>query len=311
MPSRERFEAAQQPFSDSDRQAARSASLRETLDRLEQAVGEVHDSDTFRRYLDAQARFHRYSFGNVFLILSQRPDATHVAGYSTWKQLGRQVRRGESGIRIITPMRRRSVDTPEDDEGSTERTPYPSFGTGTVFDIAQTEGEPLPHVEVPILDGERGRELYGHLVTLANGEGLTVQVEPGTPDVGTGTLPPSVMGYYAPRERRIVLRESGPLQMTKTLAHELAHHFNQGTCSSDQRAEEETIAESSAYVVCAYFGLDTGARSFPYVATWSQEPRVLKAAMTHIQTVSATIIDRLASEPDATDDEPPSPQRPS
>src|SRR5437773_4549799 len=78
--------------------------VRESLARLEEAVTGIQDSDGFRRYLDAQARFHSYSWGNVLLILAQRPDATRVAGYRTWQALGRQVRRGEKGVRILVPL---------------------------------------------------------------------------------------------------------------------------------------------------------------------------------------------------------------
>src|SRR5580704_17172257 len=100
--------------------------------RLEQAVGEIHDSDSFRRYLDVQSRFHRYSWRNVALILAQRPDATQVAGYNAWLKLHRYVRRGEHGITIIVPM---SKKLPRDD-GEDEQRLF--FGTGTVFDIEQT-----------------------------------------------------------------------------------------------------------------------------------------------------------------------------
>jgi hypothetical protein len=302
MPSPERSSSAHQDVPDSTRLAARAASLQETLARFEHAVGEIHDSDTFRRYLDAQARFHQYSFGNVCLILSQRPEATQVAGYATWKRLGRQVRRGETGIRILVPMRRRTVDESDDD---TQPKPavQPFFGVGSVFDISQTEGEPLPAVEVPILEGDQGRELYTQLLQLAHREGLAVHVASHAPQEGSRTLPPSVMGMYSPGELRIMLRESWSLQMTKTLAHELAHHFNQVACTPGQREEEETIAESSAYVVCRHFGLDSSARSVPYVAVWSREPTTLKNALGQIQAVSATIIDRLTSDAGLTDEE--------
>src|SRR3954453_6494052 len=130
--------------------------IQESLARLEQAVGAIHDSDTFRAYLDAQARFHSYSFGNVLLILSAKPDATRVAGYQTWKQLGRQVRRGEKGIRIIVPMRGRTAVSPAEGEASDEEKPKTErtivrFGTGSVFDIQQTDGQPLATVDVPVL----------------------------------------------------------------------------------------------------------------------------------------------------------------
>src|SRR5438128_7788347 len=98
MPSLERSG----PFQRSPDQETRPTSpLNETLARLEQAVAEIHDSETFRRYLDAQSRFHSYSWANVMLILLARPDATRVAGYVTWQKLGRQVRKGERGIRIV------------------------------------------------------------------------------------------------------------------------------------------------------------------------------------------------------------------
>ena len=103
------------------------------------------------------------------------------------------------------------------------------------------------------------------------------------------------MGYYEPPTRRIVLRQAPQSQMTKTLAHELGHHFSGAQESSP---EEETLAESVAYVVCSRFELDTGERSFPYIATWSQDATVLKGAMARIQQVSSRIIERL---------EPPTP----
>ena len=96
------------------------------------------------------------------------------------------------------------------------------------------------------------------------------------------------MGFYSPTERLIVLREAAQLQMTKTLAHELAHHYGDQRLSD---SESETIAESVAYVTLAHHGLDSGARSFPYVATWSRQPAVLRAALSEIQTISRRLID--------------------
>src|SRR5919197_4666466 len=151
-------------------QEPRLIPLTESLWRLEQAVSEIHDSETFRRYLDAQARFHTYSWGNVLLILLQRPDATQVAGFRTWQTMGRYIRRGEKGIRIVIPMRRRVEPKSDEDGEDPEATTRLSFGTGSVFDVSQTEGAPLPEVPVPILEGEQGRELYCRLDRLAMAE---------------------------------------------------------------------------------------------------------------------------------------------
>ncbi|MFN0072419.1 MAG: hypothetical protein ACKVVP_13125, partial [Chloroflexota bacterium] len=167
------------------------------------------------------------------------------------------------------------------------------FGTGTVFDVSQTSGDPLPEITVPLLDGPDGPGLGTRLERVAADEGLTIERVPqieGSRAVGT----------YSPSARRIIVRELEPAQMTKTLAHELAHHFAEADRSSP---EEETVAESVAYVVCGHYGLDTGARSFPYVATWAQQPSVLKAAMTRIQTVSTTMIRLIDAQ------EPPTPER--
>jgi N-terminal domain of anti-restriction factor ArdC len=260
----------------------------EILARLEQAVGEIHDSDSFRRYLDVQSRFHRYSWRNVALILSQRPDATQVAGYNAWLKLHRYVRRGEHGIKILVPMSRKRLE----EQGEDAQRVF--FGTGTVFDITQTEGEALPVVEVPDLSGEEGSALYGSLGELALREGLSVQET----DEG---LPGRATGLYTPAARAIRIRPAATLQMTVSLAHELGHHFSgiHGT-----RPEEECIAESVAYVVCAHFGLETGEASFPYVAIWAKEPKVFQTVLTTIQAVSATMIDRLDGRSGATREVP-------
>ena len=150
-----------------------------------------------------------------------------------------------------------------------------------MFDVGQTDGEPLPAIDVPVLTGDEGQDLYTKLELVARDEGLTVEQ-------GSERLRPTTMGFYSPDERRIVVRDAAPRQMTKTLAHELAHHFGGATASSP---EEETVAESVAYVSCAHFGLNTGERSFPYVATWSREPQVFRAALGRIQSLSSLLID--------------------
>ncbi len=278
-PERSSFQPPEPSFTE------RSGTRPEILARLEEAVAAIQDSESFRRYLDIQARFHNYSFGNTLLIHLQRPDATQVAGFRAWRKLDRTVKRGEKGIAIVVPHVRRR----QGDDGTDEEKRITGFGTGYVFDVQQTDGEPLPTIDVPVLDGEQGLELYDRLADLAAAEGVSLSCRPAE------VMPGEVLGYYTPRERRIVVREAAPLQMVKTLAHELAHHYTGLTDAS--RSEHETAAESVAYIVCAHHGLDSGARSFPYVATWSQDPAVFKQMLGTIQRVSAQIIDALAQLP--------------
>jgi antirestriction protein ArdC len=268
-------ERQQQP--DSDPVAA-------SLLLLERSVEAIQDSETFRAYLSAQARFHHYSWGNVLLILSQRPDATRVAGYRTWQQLNRQVKRGEKAIRIIAPTHYKRKEQDEQTGEDVERQ-VTFFRGASVFDISQTEGEPLPEVAVPVLDGSAGAELYARLEGVALIEGLRV-----TTGHESFMQRPQMMGFYEPATQSIFLREAAQLQKTKTLAHELAHHFARHELSGP---ESETEAESVSYVILAHHGLDSGERSFPYIATWSKDKAVLKAALATIQAVSTTILDRL------------------
>jgi antirestriction protein ArdC len=219
------------------------------------------------------------------LILAQRPDATRVAGFRSWQRMNRYVRRGETGIKILVPMARRVLheareEGGEDDAEADQRRVF--FGVGHVFDVSQTEGESLPRVEVPVLQGDEGADLYGHLAGVAAAEGVSIEQ--------VAQLRGEMMSYYEPPTGRIVLRQAPQRQMTKTLAHELGHHFSGTTESSP---EEETLAESVAYVVCSRFGLDTGERSFPYIAIWSRQPRVFRAALTRIQAISSEIIGRI------------------
>jgi hypothetical protein len=195
----------------------------------------------------------------------------------------RYVKRGERAIKIIVPMTKKVATEDGEEEHKL------IFGTGNVFDYSQTDGEPLPTVDVPVLAGEEGAELYKHLAQVVAAEKLKLQA--GNSD----KMGRDQMGYYSPRERLIVVRENPMLQMTKTLAHELGHHFAGHGAEGDQspRDEQETVAESVSYITLAHFGLDSGARSFPYVATWSRDQKLIRQALGTIQRVSATLIDRV------------------
>ena len=246
------------------------------LQRFEEAVGAIQDSESFRRWLDVSSRFYHYSLGNQLLIALQRPDATQVAGFHAWLKLGRHVLRGEKGIAIMVPHRRKVTN----DAGEEEQR-VTGFGTGYVFALEQTDGEPLATLAVPTLEGDAGAELWDGLSRFAEREGVTVITAP------TGQLPREIMGYYVPTRKEIVVGEHSQRQKTKTLAHELMHHL----ARVDDRAENECLAEAGAYLVCAHFGLDTGERSFPYVAGWAKDKTMLKKVLGTIQTASAALIE--------------------
>jgi antirestriction protein ArdC len=267
-----------------ERQGPEADPVTASLAQLERSVAAIQDSDTFRAYLTAQARFHQYSFGNVLLILAQRPDASRVAGYRTWQSLGRQVKKGEKAIRIIAPASYKKKE-PDEQTGEEQERQVRFFRSVSVFDVSQTDGDPLPEVPVPVLDSHAGAELYAKLEGVALTEGLRVTI-----GHESFLQRPQLMGFYEPDSRAIYVKEAAQLQQTKTLAHELGHHFAKHHISGPA---SETEAEAVSYVVLAHHGLDSGERSFPYIATWSQDKTVLKAALTTIQAISNILIDKL------------------
>ncbi len=255
--------------------------LAATLRTLEAGITAIIDEASFARYLDVMSRFHHYSFGNVMLILAQRPAATHVAGYRKWQELGRQVKKGERGIRILVPHTR-AIELEEGEKTTIVR----SFGVGSVFDIAQTDGEPLP--EPPVAREIReatdaGTALYGALETYVIGQGLTVVREELL----------RAKGYYAP-DRHIIAVDSHLAgdQATKTLAHETAHFVAEHR-GGIARADAETVAESAAYVVLQHYGLDSSGYTFAYVARWAENRQVLTRNLAAIQQTSHAIIDAI------------------
>ena len=261
------------------------------LAQLETGVKAIQGSDLFQHVLDVQARFHNYSWGNSLLIALQCPDAKRVAGFNTWRDLGRHVRKGEKAIRILAPMavvhRRKDGDDDAEEVSRVLR-----FKSVCVFDISQTDGKDLPEI-APLLTGDDGADLYQALAALARAEGVTVHQSPERVTSGDDGA-----GYYRPSDKNIIVKSAAQAQMTKTLAHELAHYWHDklGGLSGSTREEAETIAEGVAYVVCGHFGLDTADRSFGYVAHWATQPDVLKRVLGLIQKISHEIIRTLPGE---------------
>jgi antirestriction protein ArdC len=220
------------------------------------------DSEMFAAWLRARATFHDYSFGNICLIVTQRPDATQVAGYKAWQRLGRQVRRGERGIRVLAPCRVKSTDDAGDDAFRVV-----GFRSVAVFDIAQTDGAPLAELEYRPLEGEAPAELVELLDKITANAGLRVEYR--TPDLA------GAHGYLRRSASLIVIDpDQSPAMRAKVLAHELGHYFDPVLASDPQlygghRGDCEAVAEAVAYVVAARFGLDAGPAAVGYVAGWT------------------------------------------
>jgi len=266
----------------------------EVLKRLKEGVDEIQESDNFREFLLTMSKFHDYSIGNLILITMQSPDATRVAGYNTWKDLGRWVKKGEKGIAILAPclppknarIKETEEDEDEEEDRVTEIRPL-YFKVVHVFDISQTDGKPLPEFEVPTLTGEADETLISNVMRLAEAQGVDVSFE------SRPYQDPAVKGMYSGKSIWVRPEESRAQQL-KTLLHEMAHYYSEGVFRMSRRSAE-TIAESVAFTIGAHFGFDTGTRSFPYVALWAEDKKVLEQNLADIRKVSTKVIDALAS----------------
>ncbi len=281
------------------------------MKRLKDGVDSIQRSDNYRQYLLTMSKFHDYSISNLMLIMLQKPNATRVAGFYTWKDLGRYVKAGEHGITVLAPcLPAKELSCPLCGAVSTEQqlrihlqeahgrsdyalikqaresgsvpSPY-GFKPVTIFDISQTQGKALPEVEVPTLTGAANEDLFDRMLVVAKSQGVSVSFE-SRPEQD-----PEIKGMYIVKSIWVRLEESRAQQL-KTLIHEMAHYYTEGVFGVP-RSDAETTAESSAFVVAAHFGFDTGTRSFPYVAVWSKESKVLERNLATIRKVSKALID--------------------
>lgn len=232
----------------------------------------LEDPEQWRQWAQTMSRFHSYSPGNVLLILQQRPDASHVAGYHAWQELGRHVQKGEHGITILAPIVRRVPDE-QPSAPKVEATcaaPLPQqavvgFKVATVFDIAQTQGQALQIPQPKLLDSGDLDELLHHLITTA--VPVPVQFAPAVQLGGAN-------GVWSPAQQTItVAADRQPDQQFKTLLHEWSHSVGvpDVTAAMDRHTgSEEIIAETTAFILAGRMGLDTGAYSLPYVGHWAQ-----------------------------------------
>ena len=263
------------PVSDADRAAAAEA-RQATLDKLHSQLSDgilaLNDPQAWQAWLKFSSQFHRYSFGNSLLIMLQDPQATHVAGYRAFRAMGRQVRRGESGIKVLAPIARREPRLDDagrpvrDDQGrAVHRTHIVGTKPVTVFDIRQTDGPPLPDPkigEAVLLTGQAPVGLWKRLQGLLEERGF---------DVRRGADLGGPNGYTDFDRRLVMVRDDvDDAQAVKTLAHEAGHVIlHPDRQGRECRGTLEVEAESVAYMVTNAHGLDSSQYTFNYVAGWA------------------------------------------
>lgn len=281
--------------------------ITELTEKLQDGIKELYDSDKYRDYLRTMAKFTNYSFNNTILIWAQRPDASAVAGYRAWQtKFGRTVNPGAKGIMIYEPtnykriLKEKVLDQDgnpiKDEHGNfvtreVERT-FPNFRVGYVFAYEDTSGNPLPSI-VSILDKEVDN--YDVLMNALQ----TVSPAP----IRFAPVPGTANGYYDLEKREICVDSTLPqLQKVKTSIHEIAHGVLHDKVTGEDptatQREMEVSAESVAYVVCSYLGLDTSNYSFGYVSGWSagKELKELQQKMEVIRNAANTIISGIEAE---------------
>ena len=283
--------------------------VKEITDQLEAGIENLFNSDQYKQWLTTMSRFHDYSLNNTLLIAMQKPDATLVAGYTTWKnQFGRQVNKGEKGIRILAPTPyKKKVEVDKTDpntgeilknlDGSNQKEIQdvlcPAFKVVSVFDVSQTDGRELPSLGINELAGDV--EQYKMFFEALK---RTCPVPMEFEQISSGAK-----GYYHQIEQRIAIQEGmSQIQTVKTAIHEMAHQklhaIDPNLKKSEQNLEnisrggKEVEAESVAYTVCQHYGIDTSDYSFAYIAGWSKgkETPELKASLDTIRKAASEMI---------------------
>jgi N-terminal domain of anti-restriction factor ArdC/IrrE N-terminal-like domain len=265
------------------------------LEQLADGVDQLTTSEEWERYLDFQTRFHRYSFNNTMLIMLQKPEATRVASFKAWKGMDRTVKKGEKALYVLAPMmgKRKPKDGEDPDAVKDLKTIY-GFKGVPVFDVSQTEGEPLPE-PVTKLDGDDAEGHFAQLAEVAQSLGFWVVDHEFTDGVNGDC-------NHADKVIRVHAANS-PAQRVKTLTHELAHAMLHEDTAwyRENRGQAELEAESTAYVVCQTLGIETSGYSFGYVASWGgggdEVRKRIKGSGDRIQKTAVAILTGLDSLP--------------
>ena len=284
--------------------------VREITDKLEQGIKELFESEKFKEYLTTMSKFYNYSFNNTLLIAMQKPDATLIAGYTSWQRnFDRHVMKGEKGIKILAPAPYKTQEEREKIDPATQKPVLdadgkpvtetvevmrPAFKVVSVFDVSQTDGKELPDIAVDELTGSV--ENYAAFFE-------ALKQESPVP-ISFEDIPGGAKGYFSHAENRIAIQEGmSEIQTVKTAIHEIAHAKLHAVNPDEKIAPEErkdrhtkeVEAESVAYTVCQRYGIETSDYSFGYIAGWSsdKDTKELKGSLETIRSTAAEMIESI------------------
>lgn len=271
-----------------------SEKVDKNLEKLRKGVQEVYQSEHYLSFLRIMSKFTSYSARNTILIAMQKIGATHVAGTMKWKkEFGRFVKKGEKAIWITAPIIKKITETViekneqgEEIERKKEREEKRGYREIPVFDVSQTDGRVLPQLT---------KELRGEAQILP----LALKIIETKVPIFYEELQGEMKGYFSPKGNRIVLKKDmSDAQTFKTLIHEYAHSQLHDDQVSKERTEKEVEAESVAFIVAEYFGIDTSEYSFPYIASWASEktPDDLIQITDQIKTTAVNFIEQIEKE---------------
>ncbi|WP_240322163.1 PBECR4 domain-containing protein [Streptococcus intermedius] len=268
---------------------------------LKEGIKAYLNSDHYKEFLTKMSQFNQYSSRNLRLILAQKPDASYLAPYNTWRKFDRYVKRGEKALSVIIPVtyvKKNQQGQPILDKNGRPETGMTFRLKPTTFDVSQTEGKEMPkaaEVKEQLTDLDYAN-LYRVLMSIAKTNDVSVRFE---------EMAGETKGYYSPAEHQIVLRshDMNKSQLIKTFIHETAHselhHSNHPQREQLTRSNAELQAESVAYVVASYYGIDTSDYSFDYLAGWSKDKETLtdlEAQLDIVQQEAKSLMVRMDQE---------------
>lgn len=289
---------------------SQSEQIKEITDKLQKGIEDLFDSDNYKNYLKTMSKFTSYSLNNTLLIAMQKPDATTVAGYTTWKQMNRQVIKGSKSIKILAPciykkkpdsdisdIPDKNVLIKDNGDSAEPEKILVGFKIVNVFDYSQTEGEPLPEIT---------HKLEGNVNEYTDFMEALKQYSPVP--IEFKEIEGSANGYYHLIDKNIVIDvDMSQMMNCKTAIHEIAHailHDKDTGMEKDallDRETKEVQAESVAFTVCQYYGINTSDYSFGYIGGWSSGKNLkeLKASLETIRQTAQIIISGVDQKLDA------------